>query len=121
MTSIGCIFYFIRIALSESKNDIALYQVLGYDTRSVKKIYMIQYFILITLALLISLIISFGVIALANSVMSNDPNFSVLTIRLSLSEILLYYLFLLLITFLVVILLFKKIKENKSLVFLMGD
>ena len=121
LTSVGCIFYFIRIALSESKKDIALYQVLGYDTKSIKKIYMIQYFILITLALLISLMISFGVIALANSVMSNDPNFSVLTIRLSLSEILLYYLFLLLITFLVVILLFKKIKENKSLVFLMGD
>lgn len=121
LTSIGCVFYFIRIALSESKKDIALYQVLGYDIKSIKKIYMIQYFILITLALLISLIISFGVIALANSVMSNDPNFSVLTIRLSLSEILLYYLFLLLITFLVVILLFKKIKKNKSLVFLMGD
>lgn len=121
LTSIGCVFYFIRIALSESKKDIALYQVLGYDIKSIKKIYMIQYFILITLALLISLMISFGVIALANSVMSNDPNFSVLTIRLSLSEILLYYVFLLSITFLVVILLFKKIKKNKSLVFLMGD
>ena len=121
LTSIGCVFYFIRIALSESKKDIALYQVLGYDIKSIKKIYMIQYFILITLALLISLIISFDVIALANSVMSNDPNFSVLTIRLSLSEVLLYYVFLLSITFLVVILLFKKIKKNKSLVFLMGD
>ena len=121
LTSMGCVFYFIRIALSESKKDIALYQVLGYDIKIIKKIYMIQYFILITLALLISFMISFDVIALANSVMSNDPNFSVLTIRLSLSEILLYYLFLLLITFLVVILLFKKIKENKSLVFLMGD
>ena len=121
LTSIGCVFYFIRIALSESKKDIALYQVLGYDTKSIKKIYMIQYFIIITLSLLISLMISFGVIALANSVMSNDPNFSVLTIRLSLFEILLYYLFLLLITFLIVILLFKRIKKNKSLVFLMGD
>lgn len=121
LTSIGCVFYFIRIALSESKKDIALYQVLGYDIKSIKKIYMIQYFILITLALLISFMISFDVIALANSVMSNDPNFSVLTIRLSLSEILLYYVFLLSITFLVVILLFKKIKKNKSLVFLMGD
>ena len=121
LTSVGCVFYFIRIALSETKKDIALYQVLGYDIKSIKKIYMIQYFILITLALLISLMISFGVIALANSVMSNDPNFSVLTIRLSLSEILLYYVFLLLITFLVVILLFKKIKKNKSLVFLMED
>lgn len=121
LTSIGCVFYFIRIALSESKKDIALYQVLGYDIKSIKKIYMIQYFILITLALLISFMISFDVIALANSVMSNDPNFSVLTIRLSLSEVLLYYVFLLSITFLVVILLFKKIKKNKSLVFLMGD
>ena len=65
--------------------------------------------------------ISFGVITLANSFMSNDPNFSVLTIRLSLFGILLYYLFLLLITFLIVILLFKRIKKNKSLVFLMGD
>ena len=121
LTSIGCVFYFIRIALSESKKDIALYQVLGYDIKIIKKIYMIQYFILITLALLISFMISFDVIALANSVMSNDPNFSVLTIRLSLSEVLLYYVFLLSITFLVVILLFKKIKKNKSLVFLMGD
>ena len=121
LTSMGCVFYFIRIALSESKKDIALYQVLGYDIKIIKKIYMIQYFILITLALLISFMISFDVIALANSVMSNDPNFSVLTIRLSLSEVLLYYVFLLSITFLVVILLFKKIKENKSLVFLMGD
>ena len=121
LTSIGCVFYFIRIALSESKKDIALYQVLGYDIKSIKKIYMIQYFVLITLSLLISLMISFGVITLANSVMSNDPNFSVLTIRLSLFGILLYYLFLLLITFLMVILLFKRIKKNKSLVFLMGD
>ena len=121
LTSMGCVFYFIRIALSESKKDIALYQVLGYDIKIIKKIYMIQYFILITLALLISFMISFDVIALANSVMSNDPNFSVLTIRLSLSEVLLYYVFLLSITFLVVILLFKKIKKNKSLVFLMGD
>ena len=121
LTSVGCVFYFIRIALSESKKDIALYQVLGYDIKSIKKIYMIQYFIIITLSLLISLMISFGVITLANSVMSNDPNFSVLTIGLSLSEILLYYVFLLSITFLVVILLFKKIKKNKSLVFLMGD
>ena len=121
LTSIGCVFYFIRIALSESKKDISLYQVLGYDTKSIKKIYMIQYFIIITLSLLISLMISFGVITLANSFMSNDPNFSVLTIRLSLFGILLYYLFLLLITFLIVILLFKRIKKNKSLVFLMGD
>lgn len=119
--SIGCSFYFIRITLSESRKDIALYQVLGYDTKSIKKIYIIQYFILITLALLISLIISFGIVILVNSIMANDPNFSVLTIRLSITEILLYYVFLLLIISLIILILFKKIKKNKSLVFLMGE
>lgn len=119
--SIGCSFYFIRIILSESRKDIALYQVLGYDIKSIRKIYLIQYFMLPTLSLFISFIISFGIVILANSIMANDPNFSVLTIKLSITEILLYYVFLLLIISLIILILFKKIKKNKSLVFLMGE
>ena len=114
-------FYFIRITLSESKKDIALYQILGYDIKDIKKIYMIQYFILFTISLMIATIISLCLIAIANSIMANDPNYSVLIIELSLKEMLFYYIFLLLLSYFVIIILLKKIKKSKSLILLMGE
>ena len=120
-TSIVCMFYFIRITLSESKKDIALYQILGYDFKDIKKIYTIQYFILFTISLIIATIISLCLLAIANSIMANDPNYSVLTIRLSLKEMLTYYIFLLLLAYFVIMILLKKIKKSKSLILLMGE
>lgn len=83
-------YVFIKNSLYENKKNILFYKVIGYEDKSVKKIFILQYVILLLIAFIISLFMVFGIkIYLANYI-SNIPDLSVYKINISILESLLF-------------------------------
>ena len=116
ISSIISIYYFIKSTLIESKKNIALYRIIGYNIKEIQKIYIIQYIINIFSALFISLIISSILKNIATLLLNKDPNFSILKLILSPYEVLTYFIIINFISYLVIKILFKNISKENSLI-----
>ena len=121
VASVFSIYYFIKSTLIESIKNIALYQVIGYNLKDIKKIYIIEYIIKIIISLFISFVISIILKNIGMFLLSSDPNYSVLKLSLSLYEVLIYLIIIIVIVYLVIKILFKKIAKEKSLIYLTGE
>lgn len=121
VASVFSIYYFIKSTLIESIKNIALYQVIGYNLKDIKKIYIIEYIIKIIISLFISFVISIILKNIGMFLLSSDPNYSVLKLSLSLYEVLIYLIIIIVIIYLVIKILFKKIAKEKSLIYLTGE
>lgn len=119
--SLVCMFNFIKSNLNESKKDIALYKVLGFKTKDIKRIYYMYYNFIFIISIFLSIILSFIIKTIVSIIISSDPNFSVLVLRLSFTQVLLYLIMLSMISFIIIYFLMNKnFKKNIPLNLLKG-
>ena len=117
--SIICIYIFINGTFKENKKNVALYRFLGYGSKTIRKIFLIQYEFLTILSLLISIILTFLFREVAILVISTDPAFTVLKVTLSFWEGILYFCLILGIVFITTHILFGKKFKNMQVLSLM--
>lgn len=116
-----CAFLFIRSTIIESNKNIALYELLGYKKKDIKLIFLFQYLINLVISFIIGIVISHIIRIIIVSILSKDPNYSILNIFISYKEGLLYFMIVSIITLLSIILLFAtKIKKNSPIKLMEG-
>lgn len=117
--SILCVYIFAKNSMIENKREVALYQLIGYNSKSIFLIFVIQYMINTLIALVLSIICSNILVFAINYFLSMDPNYSVLVVKTRYFEFILYLIILFSIIVFVIYVLQKKYLKKYSPIMLM--
>lgn len=119
--SIICVYFFIKSTLQENYKNVALYKLLGYEDKIVSLIYLIQYITYTNIALIIGIVLSNIIKIIISSILTFNPNFSVLNIYIFYGPGMIYYLFIIIVIFISLFILFKIKYKKYSPIMLMED
>lgn len=109
--TIFCSYLFIKNTITDNQKNIALYRLIGYDAKTLYKIFLYQYIICIFISFFGSIILSNSIRLIVLLFLSNDPNYNILNICMCYNELLVYLLIIMLTN---IFSLYISINKNKS-------